>query len=76
MHVIFQVTHSKWMHTNKLNYFIFQVTHSNVTSVKLIKVKILNRPLSKMPTDTIELCNYSFDMQPNPIMNACHPVYQ
>ena len=52
------------MHTNKLNYFIFQVTHSNVTSVKFIKVSMLNRPLSKMPTDTIELCNCSFDMQP------------
>ena len=31
---------------------------------------MLNKPLSKLPTDTIELCNYSFDMQPN--LNMMH----
>ena len=30
----------------------------------------------KMPTDTIELCNYSFDMQPNLTKNVYHFVYQ
>ena len=33
-----KITITKWMHTNISNYFIFQVTHSNVTAVKLIKV--------------------------------------
>ena len=37
---------------------------------------MLNRPLSKMPTNTIELCNYSFDMQPNLIKNTYYFVYQ
>ena len=31
---------------------------------------MLNRPLSKIPTDTIELYNCSFDMQPSLIKNA------
>ena len=37
---------------------------------------MLNRPLSKIPTDAVELCNCSFDMQPNLIKNACHLLYQ
>ena len=37
---------------------------------------MLNRPLSKIPTDTIELCNYSSDMQLNLIKNAYYFVYQ
>ena len=38
--------------------------------IMLLNIERLNRPLSKIQTDTIELCNCSFDMQPNLIRNA------
>ena len=44
---------------------------------------MLNSPLLRQTdatfnytTDAIELCNYSFDMQPNLIKNAYYFVYQ
>ena len=39
-------------------------------------VRMLNRPLSQMPTDTTELYNCSFHIQLNLINNAYYFVYQ
>ena len=48
-----------------------------MTSVNIL---MLNGPLLRQTDATfnyaIELCNYSFDLQPNLIKNACHLVYQ
>ena len=55
-----------------IEMFSFDVTPVRI----MLNMEMLNRPLSKMPTDIIELCNCSFDMQPNLIKDACHLVYQ
>ena len=50
---------------------------SDVTPVRImLNMEMLNRPLSKMPTDTTELCNCSFHIQLNLINNAYNFVYQ
>ena len=63
----------------QINYFISQVTHQN-SNVTYVKILMLNSPLLRQTDATfnyaIELCNCSFDMQPNLIKNACHPMYQ
>ena len=50
---------------------------SDVTPVRMmLNMEMLNRPLSKMQNNAIELCNCSFHIQLNLIKNPYYFVYQ
>ena len=50
---------------------------SDVTPVRMmLNMEMLNRPLSKMQNNSIELCNCSFHIQLNQIKNPYYFVYQ